>query len=76
MNKRDQSFRMEGLRYALSIVEGRRVLKRPEAYLAALDEIEIFLKAAIDRVGRGDPMYSVAVVQSVKPASAAPPADS
>lgn len=54
---------LDGLRYALSIVEGRRILNRPTAYLVALDEIEIFLKAAIDRVERGEPMHSTAVVQ-------------
>lgn len=62
--KRDQSLRLEGLRYSLSLVKGRRVLKRSEAYLAALDEMEIFLEAAIERVEHGESMYSEAVVQS------------
>ena len=47
-----------GLRYALNIVKGRRIpdLNRPSAYLAALDEIEIFLNAAIERVENGESM--------------------
>jgi hypothetical protein len=54
---------LDGLRYALSIVKGRRVLNRPVAYLVALDDIEIFLNAAIERVENGEPMYSTATVQ-------------
>lgn len=54
---------LAGLRYALSLVDGRRILNRPPAYLAALDELEIFLKAAIERVEQGQPMHSTAVVQ-------------
>jgi len=63
MNKRDQSFRLEGLRYALEMVQGRRILNRPAAYLAALDEMEIFLKPAMARVERGESMYAVNVVE-------------
>lgn len=59
----NQNDKLEGLKYALSIVEGRRFLNRPPAYLAALDEIEIFLKAAIERVENGEEMRSTAVVQ-------------
>lgn len=60
-----QAGTLEGLRYALGIVKGRRgILSRPPAYLAAIDEIEIFLEAAIDRVERGESMHSVAEVQN------------
>jgi hypothetical protein len=55
---------LDGLRYALNIVRGRRILNRPEAYLAAIDEIEIFLMAAIERVEHGEPMHSTATVQT------------
>ena len=59
----EQTTALDGLRYALDIIDGRRILNRPAAYLAALDEMEIFLKAAIERVERGEPMYSTAIVQ-------------
>ncbi len=55
---------LDGLRYALGIVRGRRVLNRPAAYLAAISEIEIFLEAAIDRAESGEPIHSIAVVQA------------
>lgn len=55
---------LEGLRHALNIVRGRRMtFLRPPAYLAALDEIEIFLEAAMERVERGESMNAVNVVQ-------------
>ncbi len=57
--------RLEGLRYALSLVEGRRILNRPPAYLAALEEIEIFIRASIERTENGEPMNSTAVCQEV-----------
>lgn len=54
---------LDGLNYALNIVRGRRVLKRTPDYLAAVDEMEIFLLAAIERVENGEPMSAVATVQ-------------
>lgn len=54
---------LDALRYALSLVQGRRVLKRHPAYLAACEEMEIFLQAAIERVENGEPMWSLAEVQ-------------
>jgi len=54
---------LEGLRYALILVEGRRVLNRPAAYLAACDEMEIFLKAAIERVENGESLHSTSITQ-------------
>lgn len=48
--------RLEGLKYALRMVQGRRILNRQPAYLAAVDEMEVFLLAAIERVERGEPM--------------------
>lgn len=51
-----QEGRLEGLRYALFIVKNRRILNRPPAYLAALDEMEIFLEAAIERTENGEDM--------------------
>jgi hypothetical protein len=56
------SGRLEGLRYALLLVNGRRVLARHAAYLAACDEMEIFLAAAIERVENGGEMHSEAIV--------------
>lgn len=53
---------LAGLRYALEIVQNRRIINRTAAYLAALDDMEIFLSAAIDRVERGECMHSTAVV--------------
>lgn len=55
--------RLEALSYALGLVQGRRVLNRTPAYIAALDEIEIFLRASIERVEKGEPMYSEATCQ-------------
>lgn len=54
---------LEGLRHALALVKGRRILNRPPAYLAAVDEMEIFLKAAIERVEQGEDMNATAIVQ-------------
>jgi hypothetical protein len=52
-----------GSKYALQLVQGRRVLNRPPAYLAAIEELEIFLEAAIERVEGGGTMNSTALVQ-------------
>lgn len=57
---------LDGLRYALDLVRGRRILNRPPAYLAAVDEMEIFLMAAIERVERGEEMHATASVQHSK----------
>lgn len=67
MAKNAAKSRLDGLRYALGVVKGRRILNRPPAYLAALDEMEIFLEAAIDRVERGEQMSAVAIVQTKTP---------
>lgn len=56
--------RLEGLKYALNITQGRRILNRPPSYLACVDEMEIFLQAAIERVEAGEDMGSVAVTQT------------
>lgn len=58
-----KSGRLEGLRYSLSIVEGRRFLikNRTSGYLAALDEIKIFLEAAIERIENGEEMASMGI---------------
>lgn len=53
---KSKSTSLDGLHYALGIVKGRRVLNRAPAYLAALDEIEIFLNASIERVENGEPI--------------------
>lgn len=64
MSEDQRKGRLEGLEYALDIVRGRRGgLNRPPAYLAALDDIEIFLNASIERTKLGEEMYSVAVTQ-------------
>ncbi len=57
--------RVLALKYSLDIVRGRRVLSRNESYLAAVDEIEIFLEASIERVESGETMHSVAIAQAV-----------
>lgn len=56
--------KLDGLRYALAVVEGRRVLSRPVTYIAALDEISIFLRAAIERVEMGETMNLLGTTQS------------
>ncbi len=58
----DLNIDLNGLQYALDITRGRRILNRPPAYLAAIDEIEIFLMAAIERVQNGEPMSAQNVV--------------
>lgn len=58
----EQKATVDGLQYALRVVAGRRIPNRPPPYLMALDEIEIFLKAAIERVENGEPMHSTAIV--------------
>lgn len=59
-----QQGQLDGLRYALQLVKGRRILSRPLAYLAAVVEMEIFLEAAIERVEKGEDMNSTAIVQN------------
>ena len=53
---------LAGLRHALTIVKGRRIPNRPPAYLAAVDEMEIFLEAAIERVEHGESMNAANTV--------------
>ena len=54
---------LAALRYALQLAQGRRVLNRPAAYLACVEDMEIFIKAAIERVESGEQMYSTATCQ-------------
>lgn len=54
---------LTALRYALQLVDGRRVLNRVPSYIAALDDLKIFLDAAIERVENGEPMTSTATCQ-------------
>lgn len=61
--KENNSGQLDGLKYALQMVQGRKVLKRNSAYLAAVEEMEVFLLAAIERVEKGEPMHSTAVLQ-------------
>ena len=63
--------KIEALTYALSVVASKRAGKRPTAYLAALDDINVSLSAAIERLEHGDRMETVAVVQDAGGASAA-----
>lgn len=51
-----------GLRHALNLVKGRRILNRPPAYLAALDELEIFISAAMERLENGEEMSATCTV--------------
>lgn len=62
MNDRDAG-KLEGLRYAESIVANRRVGSKTPDYLAALDDMEIFLRAAIERVENGETMNATAIAQ-------------
>lgn len=56
---------LDGLRYALSIAHSRKgILQRPPGYIAACDEIIIFLEAAIERVENGESMHSEAACQT------------
>lgn len=57
MNDLDKG-RLEGLKHAVFLLECRRFGNRPPGYLAALDEMQIFLEAAIGRVQRGESMLS------------------
>ena len=55
---------LEGLKHALYLIECRRgLLNRNSSYLAARDDMKIFLEAAIERVEMGENMYSVAYTQ-------------
>lgn len=54
---------LDGLKHALLLVAGRRALNRTKDYLAALDDVEIFLAAAVERVERGEPMQATAITQ-------------
>lgn len=58
-----KEIRLEVLRYALGIVDGRRVLNRTPDYIAALDDIKIFLEASVERVSVGESMHATAVTQ-------------
>lgn len=52
--------KLQALEYALEMVRGRRILERNRSYMAACDEMEVFLEASIERVNNGEPMYSTA----------------
>lgn len=56
-------YSLDGLKHALLLVAGCRALNRTKDYLAALDDVEIFLAAAVERVERGEPMQSTAITQ-------------
>jgi hypothetical protein len=62
-----QQGQLEGLKYALNTLQSRRVLRRSDVYLAALEEMEIFLEAAIERVENGDEMSATCSVSSQRP---------
>lgn len=53
----------DGLLYALQVVNARRFLSRPPGYIAALDEVEIFIQAALERLKLGQSMSAEAEVQ-------------
>jgi hypothetical protein len=61
-----QSGKLEGLKHALEITRNRRSPQKNATYLAALDDIEIFLSAAIGRVESGETMYSTAACQTIE----------
>lgn len=60
MSEDQRRGRLEGLQHAMLIVEGRRVVNHTDSYKAALDDIQVFLEASIERVKNGEEMYSVA----------------
>lgn len=64
MNADQKLGTIDGLNYALTIVANRRVRKSTADYLAALDEMEIFLKSAIERVENDETIYSTAQTQT------------
>lgn len=54
--------KIEALRYAVSVIASKRgILNRTPGYLAALDEIETSILAAIERLERGEQMGPVAI---------------
>ena len=63
MNDKERKGALAGLRHALDVVRERRVLRRKPEYIAALDELEIFLNAAIERLENGEEMHATNVVQ-------------
>lgn len=54
---------LHALNHVLRLVNGWRILNRPAAYVAAVDDMEIFLMAAIERVENNEPVGSTAIVQ-------------
>lgn len=58
---------LKALRYALSLVEGRTVLRRTPDYIAACDDMKIFLEASIERVQSGEQMEATADCSSDLP---------
>ena len=61
--KAHQRGTLDGLYYALEMLGCRRLLKRTPDYLAAINEMEILLLAAIDRVENGESPYSTSKTQ-------------
>jgi hypothetical protein len=59
----NESTALDGLKYALSITAMLRVRKSTPDYLAALDNVDVHIRAAIERVEKGDPIYSTAQAQ-------------
>lgn len=59
----EKAAKIAALQYALNITTGRRVLNRTAGYLAAVDEIELFLRASLERLENNEPMESLAYAQ-------------
>lgn len=54
-----------GLFYSLVILENRKFLNCHPAYMAALDDIKIFIEASIERLESGESVFSTATTQDV-----------
>lgn len=65
MSEDQKQGQLAGLKHAVYLIQTRRhLLNKSPGYAAALDELEIFLLAAIERVESGEPMADICVVSA------------
>lgn len=51
-----------GLEYVKYIIQGRKVLKRSRDYVGALDDVEMYIDAAIERLDSGEDIFDTCLV--------------
>ena len=69
MSNEYETGKLKGLHHALYLVHCRKLKQANESYLAAVNDIEVFILAAIERVENGEPMEATCETTTVAPPS-------